>query len=65
MRILTSCFDGRRPGGCVYQFTYHCNPPVCREVLGHLGLAALRMGGVWDNFPPASVLRISRSVHQG
>lgn len=44
MRVLSTCFEALRPGGCVYQFTYHWRSPIERAVQHRLALAAHSMG---------------------
>jgi phosphatidylethanolamine/phosphatidyl-N-methylethanolamine N-methyltransferase len=60
MRVLSTCFAALRPGGAVYQFTYHLRCPIERAVLHRLGLVAHPMGRAWANLPPAAVYRIAR-----
>ncbi|WDZ75207.1 rRNA adenine N-6-methyltransferase family protein [Ensifer adhaerens] len=60
MAILAGVFLAMRPGGSLYQFTYGPRCPIPRPVLDRLGLRAIRLGGTFRNFPPASVYRISR-----
>jgi phospholipid N-methyltransferase len=58
--ILERAFECLRPEGAFYQFTYGPRSPVSRGVLDRLGLAAVRVGMVLGNFPPAFVYRIRR-----
>jgi phospholipid N-methyltransferase len=58
--ILERAFECLRPEGAFYQFTYGPRSPVSRRVLDRLGLAAVRVGMVLGNFPPAFVYRIRR-----
>jgi len=60
MRVLSTCFAALRPGGAIYQFTYHWRCPIERAVLHRLGLVAHPMGRAWANLPPAAVYRIAR-----
>lgn len=57
--VLRTCFDMLRPGGHLYQFTYHWRCPVPDSILKRLRLKAFPVGNVWWNLPPASVYRIS------
>lgn len=57
--VLRTCFDILRPGGHLYQFTYHWRCPVPDAILKRLRLKAFHMGNVWWNLPPASVYRMS------
>ncbi|WP_201742028.1 class I SAM-dependent methyltransferase [Mangrovicoccus ximenensis] len=59
-KILAAAFSVLRPEGRFYQFTYGPRPPVSREMLGELGLAAARIGSTLGNLPPASVYRFQR-----
>lgn len=58
--VLRACFEILRPGGHLYQFTYHWRCPVPQAILNRLGLIAQPVGNVWRNLPPASVYRISK-----
>lgn len=58
--VLRACFEILRPGGHLYQFTYHWRCPVPQAILNRLGLIAHPIGNVWLNLPPASVYRISK-----
>jgi len=58
--VLRACFEILRPGGHLYQFTYHWRCPVPQPILKRLGLVAEPVGNVWLNLPPASVYRISK-----
>ncbi|WP_138465814.1 class I SAM-dependent methyltransferase [Poseidonocella sp. HB161398] len=59
-RILGGAFKVLRPEGTFYQFTYGPRPPVSRDILEALDLAAVRIGGTFGNLPPASVYRFER-----
>ena len=63
--ILDKAFECLRPDGAFYQFTYSPRSPVPRHVLDRLGLAAVRVGMVLGNFPPAFVYRIRRRTSAG
>lgn len=58
--VVTSAFDCLRQDGHLYQFTYGPRCPVPQEILERLDLRARRIGGTWQNLPPAAVYRISR-----
>ena len=48
------------PAGYFVQFTYGPKPPLRREVMDGLGLAARRRAWVPANLPPATVYEIRR-----
>jgi phospholipid N-methyltransferase len=60
MAILDGAFRHLRSDGSLYQFTYGPRCPIPRVLLDRLGLKAIRIGGVFANFPPAAVYRIRR-----
>ena len=60
LKILHGCFRYMQPEAALYQFTYHWRCPVSAPVMRRLGLVAQPIARVWQNFPPASVFRISR-----
>lgn len=59
-KILIAAFQKMSPSGGFYQFTYGFRCPVPAEVLGRLGLKAVRIGGTLANIPPAAVYRLRK-----
>lgn len=62
LRVLHGCFGVMQPEAALYQFTYQWRCPVATPVMQRLGLVAQPMARVWQNFPPATVFRISRQA---
>ncbi|MGX5802173.1 class I SAM-dependent methyltransferase [Bradyrhizobium sp. Arg314] len=58
--ILEGVFASLRPGAALYQFTFGRRCPFDQAVLDRLDLEAVRIGGTFRNFPPATVYRVSR-----
>ncbi|MDX8453177.1 methyltransferase domain-containing protein [Mesorhizobium sp. VK9D] len=58
--ILEGVFATLRPGAALYQFTFGRRCPFDQAVLDRLDLEAVRIGGTFRNFPPATVYRVSR-----
>lgn len=63
LRILSGAFSALDQEGFFYQFTYGLGCPVPRKILDRLGLKKTKLGGVFANFPPARVYKISRRPH--
>ena len=61
LKVLYGCLRFMRPEAALYQFTYRWRCPVVAPVMQRLGLVAEPIARVWQNFPPASVFRISRA----
>ena len=58
--ILSAAFSVLGNQGRFIQFTYGPASPVSRELLGELGLHAVRGGVAWRNVPPAAVYVFTR-----
>ncbi len=64
LSVLSAAFRQLSVNGTFYQFTYGLRCPIERPLLDRLGLKADRLGGVWWNFPPASVFSIRRRTRK-
>ena len=61
LALLRGAFRCMQPNGAFYQFTYGPLCPVPKPCLERLGLQSTCLGRVLNNFPPASVFRITQS----
>jgi phospholipid N-methyltransferase len=62
LALLRGAFRCMQPGGAFYQFTYGPLCPVPKPCLDRLNLKSTCLGRVLNNFPPASVFRITQSA---
>lgn len=62
LAVLRQCAHLLGPHNPFVQFTYSPFSPVRRRLLGNVGLVGSSAGRVWNNVPPATVWRYSRSI---